>query len=103
MARCSAAWPLAVAIAPDAAFQRRDPLLEHGVGRVGDARVDVPAALHVEQRRGVVGVLEHVGRGEIDRLRARAVLRIGLLARVQAERCRTGRTSGCHRRLSDCS
>ena len=38
IARCSAAWPLAVAIAPDAAFQRGDALLEHGDGRVRDAQ-----------------------------------------------------------------
>ncbi len=41
MARCSAAWPLAVADGADAAFERRDALLQHGDGRVGDARIDV--------------------------------------------------------------
>jgi hypothetical protein len=40
----------------DAALERRDALLEHRVGRVGDARVDVARALHVEQRGGVVAV-----------------------------------------------
>ena len=78
----------------DAAFQGRHPLLEHGVGGVGDARVDVPAALHVEERRGVVRVAEHEGRGEIDRNRARAGDRIGPLSGVQAERVELER-SGC--------
>jgi hypothetical protein len=50
IARCSAAWPLAVAIAPTPSLEGRDALLEHRVGRIGDARVDVARALHVEQR-----------------------------------------------------
>ncbi len=43
-ARCSAAWPLAVAMRRDAAFERGDALLEHRVGRIGDARIDVRRA-----------------------------------------------------------
>ena len=84
----------------DPALERGDALLQHGVGRVRDARVDVPAALHVEERRGVVGVLEDVGGGLVDRRRARAELRIGGLSGVQAERveaqvlrCRHGAVS----------
>ena len=73
----------------DAAFERGDALLEYGVGRVRDARIDVPAALHVEERRGVVGVLEDVGGGQVDRRRARAELRVGDLSGVQAERVET--------------
>ena len=42
-----------------AALQRRDALLEHGLGRVVDARIDVAEGLEVEQRRGVIDVLEH--------------------------------------------
>jgi len=55
----------------DAAFERGDALLQHCGRRVGDPRVDVAGAFEVEQRRGVVGILEHVGRGLVDRNRAR--------------------------------
>ena len=58
IARCSAACPLAVAIAPTppSSAAMRSSSTAHG--RIGDARVDVPRALHVEQRRGVVAVGE---------------------------------------------
>jgi len=51
----------------DAAFERGDALLQHRVRRIGDPRVEVTRALHVEERRGVVGVLEDVGRRLVDR------------------------------------
>ena len=56
----------------DAVFQRGEPLLEHRRRRIGDAGVDVAGAFQVEQRGGVVGILEHVGRGLVDRNRAGA-------------------------------
>ena len=43
------------------AFKRRDPLLEHGLGRIGDARIDVAERLEVEQRRRVIDIVEHEG------------------------------------------
>ena len=70
----------------DAALQRRDALLQHRHRRVGDARIDVPGALQVEQGGGVLGVVEHVGRGLVDRHRPRARGRVGPLAGVQGER-----------------
>ena len=70
----------------DAAFERGDAFLQHGARRVRDARVDVARALHVEQRRCVVAVLEDKTRGLVDRRCARAVKRIRLLARMQAQR-----------------
>ena len=70
----------------DAAFERRDPLLQHRHRRVGDARVDVAGALEVEERRRLLGVVEDVGGGLIDRHRARAGHRIRLLPRVEAQR-----------------
>ncbi len=79
---------------PHAAFERRHALLEHRVGRIGDARIDVPAALHVEERRRVVRVAEDEGGGEVDRRRTRARDRIGPLARVQAERVEL-QSAGC--------
>ncbi len=45
-----------------------------------------PGALQVEQRGGVVGVAEDIGGGLVDRHRARAGGRIGLLAGMQAQR-----------------
>ena len=78
----------------DAGFQRGDPLLQHRHRRIGDARVDVSGALQVEQRRGVVGVLEHVGRRLVDRHRARPRDGIGALAGMQAQGFE-GRRLGC--------
>ena len=57
----------------DAALERRDALLQHRHGGVGDARVDVPCALQVEQAGRMLGIVEHVGRRLVDRHRARAV------------------------------
>ena len=68
-----------------AAFQRRDALFQHGGGRVGDAGIDVAERLQAEQRRGVVGVVEHERRGLIDRRRARAGGRVGLRAGMDGE------------------
>ena len=67
----------------DPALERCDPLLEHRDRRVGDARIDVPGALQIEQRRRLIGVREHVGGGLIDRHGARAGRRIRPLPRVQ--------------------
>ena len=60
-----------------AALERCDALLEHRDRGVGDARVDVAEALQVEQRGGVVDVVEHEGGGLVDRRGARAGGRIG--------------------------
>ena len=80
----------------DAAFQRGEPLLEHRRRRVGDARIDVAGAFEVEQRGGVIGVLEHVRGGLVDRHGARAGRRIGVLAGVQAQRLEGGRFRSRH-------
>ena len=87
----------------DALLQRGEPLLQHRGGRVGDAGVDVAGALQVEQRRGVVGVLEHVGRGLVDRHRARAGHRVGLLAGMQAQGLERGRFRSGHAGLAGIS
>ena len=70
----------------DPAFQRGDAFFQRRVGRIGDACIDVSRALHVEQRGGVIRIREHVGRGEVNRLRARTELRVRPLPRVQAQR-----------------
>ncbi len=73
-----------------AAFERSDPLLEHGVGRIADARIDVAEGLQPEQRGGVIDAFEYEGRRLIDRRRARAGGRIGLRAGVNGERGKAG-------------
>ena len=51
----------------DAALERGDALLDRGLRRVHDPGVDVAELLEREQVRGVVGVVEGVGGGLVDR------------------------------------
>ena len=67
----------------DAALEAGHALLEHRRGRVHDPRVDVPEAVEVEEVGRVVGVLEDVGRGLIERHGTRAGDRVDALAGVQ--------------------
>ena len=67
----------------DAAFQVGQALLEHIGGRVHDAGVDVAELLQGEQVGGVLGALELVAGGLVDRHGAAAGGRVGLLAGVQ--------------------
>ena len=60
-----------------AALEAGDAFLEHRDGRVGQARVDVAEVVQVEERGGVVDIVEHVGGGLVDRRDARAGGRIG--------------------------
>ena len=75
----------------DAAFERGDALLEHRARRVGDARIDVARALHVEQRRGVIAVAgtrtTRTGRSASRARRSRDRARAG----VQRQRVEAGR------------
>ena len=73
-----------------AAFERRDALLQHRVGRVADAGIDVAEGLQAEQRGGVIDVVEHEGRRLVDRRRARAGGRVGLRAGVDRKRGKAG-------------
>ena len=68
-----------------AGFQRRQPLFQDGGRRVGDAGVDVPGALQVEQRGRMVRILKHVRRRLVDRNGARPGHRIRMLAGMQAQ------------------
>ena len=54
------------------AFQARHPLLQHRDGGIVQSVIDVTEVVQVEQRRGVVGVVEHIGRGLVDRRDPRA-------------------------------
>ena len=69
-----------------AAFERGDALLQHRIGRVADAGVDVAEGLQAEQGGGVIDVVEHEGRRLVDRGCARAGRRIGLGAGMDGER-----------------
>ncbi len=42
-----------------AAFERRDALFQHCIGRVADAGIDVAERLQAEQRGRVIDVLEY--------------------------------------------
>ena len=65
-----------------AALQGGDALLDDVGGRVADPGVDVAGDLQAEQRRGVRGVVEGVGRGLVDRQGARVGGGSGCLAGV---------------------
>ena len=69
-----------------------DALLEHVVGRVHDARIDVAELLQREQIARVLGVAELVGRRLIDRHRDRAGGRVGTPAGVQKHGFKAMRT-----------
>jgi hypothetical protein len=84
--------------ATHAAFERRDPLLEHRARRIGDARIDVTGALHVEERRGVVAVREYERCRLVDRRGARAGLRIRPRTGMQRQRVEVRGLGLGHRR-----
>ncbi len=74
---------------PDPAFERCETLLEHGDRRVGETRVEMPGHLQVEQPSRVVGVVEHIGGGEIQGHCPGPGGGVRLLARMQAQRVET--------------
>jgi hypothetical protein len=84
-----------------AAFERGDALLQHGIGRIADAGIDVAEGLQAEQRRGVVDILEHERGGLIDRRGTRAGGRVRLGAGMDRERGKAWRAVG-HLRSSCC-
>src|SRR5580704_6654654 len=58
------------------AFEAGDALLQYRHGRVGQARVDIAEIVQVEERGGVIDILEDIGGRLVDRGRARAGDRI---------------------------
>ena len=70
---------------PDAALESGDALLEHVGGRVHDPGVDVAELLQSEEAGGVIGVVEDVARGGVDRHCARLGRGINRLAGVDGE------------------
>ncbi len=81
----------------DPAVQRGDAFLQDGGRRVGDARIDMTRALHVEERGGLVGVLEDIGGGLEDRRRPRTRDGIGPLTGMEAERIEAWEAWRCQR------
>jgi hypothetical protein len=70
----------------DAAFERSDAALEHGGRRVADAAVAVTVGFEIEQGGAVIGAVEFVGDGLIDRDRDRPGCRFGLVTAVYGHR-----------------
>ena len=66
----------------DAAFERSDALLQHIVGRVHDARVDVARHLQVEQIGAVLRVVKRKRNSLVDRHGHRAGRRVRAVAAV---------------------
>ena len=70
----------------NAAFHRRDALLQHIGGRVHDAGVDVAGDFQVEQVGPVLGVIKGVRGGLVDRHRGGLGGRFGFITVVQGQR-----------------
>ena len=70
----------------DAAFERGDAALQHGRRRIADARVAVALDLEIEQRRAVIGAVERVGDGLVDRHGHGLRRRIDVVAAVNGDR-----------------
>ena len=91
-----AACPEEQQTAPTPPLERRDAFLQHGDRGIGQARVDEPDLLQVEQRRRMVRIAEHIGGGLIDRRLPRAGGRIGTRARVDLKRVEAVGGAVCH-------
>ena len=72
------------------AFERRHALLQHRIGGVADARIDMATALHVEERRRMVTGLEDEGRCQVDGHGACAGGGVGRGACVQGQCVKAG-------------
>ena len=70
----------------DAALELGDAFLQHRAGRIGDAAVAIAFGLEIEERRAVIGAVEGVGRGLVDRHGNRVRGGFGLVAGVNSDR-----------------
>jgi len=84
---------------PDTTLERRQPLLQGGHGRVRDPAVDVALPFQIEQAGRVFHITEHVGGGLIDWDGAGAMVGIGMMAGVHAQRVEVQKL-GINQRLS---
>ena len=69
-----------------AAFERGDAAFEHGVGRIADAAVAEAVDVEIEQRGAVLGAVELIGHGLIDRHRDGLGGRFDVVAAVDGDR-----------------
>ena len=69
----------------DPAFQQGNAALQHGDRRIADAAVAMAFDFKVEQRGAVIGAVEFVGDGLIDRHRHRFGGRVGFVAAVNGQ------------------
>ena len=67
------------------AFERGHAPLQHGSGRIADARVAVALGFQIEERRGVFGAVECVGHGLVDGHRNGLRRRVGLVTGVNGD------------------
>ena len=67
----------------DPAFEGGNTLFEHGIGGIGNAGIHMAGPFGVEYGSGVIGALEYVGRGLVNRSGACAGCCVRLLAGVQ--------------------
>ena len=74
----------------DAAFQRRYALLQHGIGRVADARVDMAGTLEVEQAGRVLARFKDEGGRQMDGHGPRAGAGVGPGACMQGQGVKAG-------------
>lgn len=70
----------------DAAFKLGDTLLQHRAGRIGDAAVTKTFGLEIEERRAVIGAVEGIGCGLVNRHGNRVRGRLGLVTGVNSDR-----------------
>jgi len=84
----------------NAAFQGADALLQHRVGRVADAAVDMARPFQIEQRLRVVAGLKDERGGEVNGQCAGAGGRVGRRACVQGQGVKTGIGVAGHEDLS---
>ncbi len=70
----------------DAAFELADAILEHSGRGVGDAAIAETFALEIEQSGAMIGAVEGVGDGLVDRDGDGLGRGIGLVARVNSDR-----------------
>ena len=78
--------PAADASAPTPAFERSDAPFEHVAGRIADSAVAIALDLEIEQGSTVLGAVEGIGDGLIDRHRDRPGRRIDLVPAVDGKR-----------------
>src|ERR1700722_20236693 len=85
---------------PAPALQAGDALLQHRDGRVAQARIDIAVALQVEERGGVVDILENIGGGLVDRGRARTGGGVGGGSGMNGKGLEAVRALGGHGKVS---